>query len=133
MKHIESKNKRTKRTKLIKTNLLINNNLFFPKGIYYEDLGVMPAIAIYANKIEYVEEAFYGYFQRANSIMNQPKYNKKFEHIFISLENLTNIFKNENAYDNQCRKPNNYQSLSSKISLKQVPLFLFISWFFPNH
>lgn len=85
--------------KLIKTNLLINNNLFFPKGIYYEDLGVMPAVAIYANKIEYVEEALYGYFQRANSIMNQPKYNKKFEHIFISLENLTNIFKNENAYD----------------------------------
>lgn len=85
--------------KIIKTRIIEDNNLHFLQGIIYEDLAVVPAYGLYANKIEHVEKALYDYFQRNNSTMNQPKYNKKFEHIFISLENLTNIFKNENAYD----------------------------------
>ena len=85
--------------KIIKTQIIKDHNLYFPQGIIYEDLAVVPAYGLYASKIEYVSEALYDYFQRANSTMNQTAYSPKFENIFVSLENLENIFKKSNSFD----------------------------------
>ena len=78
--------------KLIKTSILQDNHLDFPSGIYYEDVAIVPAYALYVNKISYVAEPHYNYLQRVGSVMNQTAYNKKFEDIFAALNNLKTEF-----------------------------------------
>ena len=78
--------------KIIKSDIIKENGLYFPQGIIYEDLAVVPAYGIYANKVAYVPKPYYNYFQRINSTMNQTSYNPKFENIFKALDNLKNEF-----------------------------------------
>ena len=85
--------------KLIKKNTITENNLFFKENIIYEDFAVVPAYALFAKKISYIEEPLYLYYQRVGSTMNQESYNKKFEDIFVAYDNLTNIFKDAKQYD----------------------------------
>ena len=57
-------------------NKLFKRSLFddvkFPKGLWYEDLGCVPIVLAKANKIVKVNHVFYNYFQRAGSIMHTP-------------------------------------------------------------
>lgn len=78
--------------KLIKKDIIINNNLYFYEGHIYEDIAVVPSWGIYANSIGYVPNKYYYYLIRNNSTMNQTAYNKKLEDIFDSLDNLTSLF-----------------------------------------
>lgn len=70
--------------KLIKRKLIIDNNWSFPEGIWYEDFASTPALALFTDKIGYVDEPLYYYLIRNGSIMNQVTYNKKMEDIFKS-------------------------------------------------
>lgn len=81
--------------KLIKKDIIINNNLYFYEGHIYEDIAVVPSWGIYANSIGYVPNKYYYYLIRNNSTMNQTAYNKKLEDIFDSLDNLTSLFNNK--------------------------------------
>ena len=78
--------------KLVRTSIIKDNALYFPTGIFYEDLAVVPSYALYASKIIYVPKTYYNYLQRANSTMNQTKYNPRLENIFDALVNLRNEF-----------------------------------------
>ena len=78
--------------KLIKRSLIIDNNLFFPKLRAYEDIAVIPAYALYTNKIANIDEGFYYYLLRTGSTMNQTVYSKKLEHIFDAMNNLYELF-----------------------------------------
>ena len=78
--------------KIIKKDILINNNFKFPEGIIYEDLAVIPTLAIYCTKIEVVNENLYYYVQRPGSTMNYLEYNKKLENILDAIDILNNEF-----------------------------------------
>lgn len=63
------------------------NHLTFREGTLYEDLDLMPSLALYTSKIGFIEEGLYYYLQRNNSIMNQKNDNPKLQDIFSVLEN----------------------------------------------
>lgn len=85
--------------KFIKSSIFLKNNIWFPGGKYYEDLGTLPLLALYTNKITFLDEYLYYYVQRENSIMNKKKYNKKMEDIFWVLNNISSEYKKKNLYD----------------------------------
>lgn len=85
--------------KLIRKNIIVNNNLYFYEGHIYEDIAIVPAWGLFTKKIAHVSGTYYYYLIRNNSTMNQLSYNKKLEDIFYSLEYLTKIFKNQ--YENE--------------------------------
>lgn len=76
-------------TRLYKKHLF--DQLKFEKGIYYEDLHLMPSMAMYTNKIGFLEEGLYFYVQRNNSIMKQKQYSDKLLDIFKVLEHNREI------------------------------------------
>ena len=80
-------------SKLVKKEIMMHPELAFMKGKLYEDLATMPALALYANKISFIDDYLYYYLIRDGSIMNQKKYKKNMEDIFDSLENLYGLFK----------------------------------------
>ena len=85
--------------KLIKTELILKNNIRFLEKHIYEDLATMPLFGMYSKKIIFLDKAYNYYIIRDGSTMRQKKYNKKLEDIFISLEHLTNEMKKRNFLD----------------------------------
>lgn len=79
--------------KLIKTNLLKQNQLYFLETGIYEDIAMIPLLGIYANKISYLEEAYYDYYIRQGSTMRQDTFNNKLLSIYDVLETLAKGFK----------------------------------------
>lgn len=79
-------------SKIIKTDIFKKNNLKFLENNIYEDLAIIPALAIYTQKITYCEEFFYHYVIRENSTMQQISYNKKLESIFNVMDFLSKQF-----------------------------------------
>jgi glycosyltransferase involved in cell wall biosynthesis len=73
-------------TKLIRRSYLIDNNIDFPKGIIYgEDLAMSVDIACYKPKVITINEQFYYYYQRENSITNSKLTNQAV-HIIKALD-----------------------------------------------
>lgn len=75
--------------KLIKRDLIIDNKLFFPEKIIYEDYACIPLYGLFAKKISYVNKYFYYYLIRENSTMTQ-NFNLKFYDILKASEILYN-------------------------------------------
>ena len=63
--------------KIIKTTILKENKILYPKGLWYEDRATTGQYINFCKKIYYVSEGFYTYRQRDNSIMKQNSYNPK--------------------------------------------------------
>lgn len=80
-------------SKLIKKSLMVENGLYFPENMIYEDLAVMPVLGVIADKISYVKKAYYYYFIRDNSSMRQMQYSPKLKCIFKALEILESNLK----------------------------------------
>ena len=78
--------------KMFKLSYLKKINFKFLENHIYEDLAVMPYVAIKTKKIEYLKEFKYNYLIRIGSTMNQVKYNPKLNDIFDALDNLTKLF-----------------------------------------
>ena len=83
--------------KLIKKDLIINNNIRFPKGLRYEDIEFTYKLIPYLNKISYIDKNFIHYVQRNNSIANVQ--NEKTADIFIILDNVINFYKEKNLFE----------------------------------
>ena len=58
----------------------------FKKGIYYEDLELIPKLVKYTNKIGFIEKDLYFYFQRNGSQMRELKFCDNLLDIFTVLE-----------------------------------------------
>lgn len=76
---------------------LFHRSLFekdaFRRGILYEDLEFCPALVLQTEKIAFVDEPLYFYFQRRASIMNgAPAFRKKWLDIFAALDSLEEKF-----------------------------------------
>lgn len=62
---------------LYRKKFLIDNNLFFKKGIYFEDTEMLPRVCLAAKKIQYFQYPFYNYVIRDGSIMGTANTKKK--------------------------------------------------------
>lgn len=71
------------------------NDIEFPIGLYYEDLGTIPKLAKKNNKIKFIDKPLYYYYKRENSIMNAIKYNKKMDSIFQVLKEIKEYYNGE--------------------------------------
>lgn len=74
--------------KLIKTRLFRENRLRFPVGIWYEDLALIPQLALYAEKIYYQKQCFYHYVQSENSITRHEGFREKWWDIYAAVTYL---------------------------------------------
>ena len=83
--------------KLIKRELIINNNIRFPKGLRYEDIEFTYKLIPLLKKVLYIDKPFIHYVQRKNSIANVQ--NVKTADIFTILENVEKYYKEKNLYD----------------------------------
>ncbi len=86
--------------KLIKSNIIKNNQIKFLENYIYEDLATMPILVGYSNKITYIKKPLYNYIIRSGSTMRQKQYNKKLDSIFFAIDFLENEFKKRNLYNN---------------------------------
>lgn len=85
--------------KLIKREIILNNNIEFLENHFFEDNAIMPYLCAICNNFSYIPKPYYYYLHREGSILHQNKYNKKWEDIFTSLDNLYNCFKKNNCIE----------------------------------
>ena len=83
--------------KLIKRQLITDNNLEFPKGLRYEDVEFTYKLIPFINKFAYVDKSFIHYVQREGSIANVQ--NERTAEIFTVLDNVIEFYKENNIYD----------------------------------
>ena len=83
--------------KLIKRQLIIDNNLEFPKGLRYEDIEFTYKLIPFVNKFAYVDKSFIHYVQREGSIANVQ--NERTAEIFTVLDNVIEFYKKNNIYE----------------------------------
>ena len=75
----------------------------FQKGIFYEDLELTPGLVLKTEKIGFLSEALYFYYQRSASIMHQAAFSPKLLDIFSVLESIYSRFE-------KAEKAEEYQS-----------------------
>ena len=83
--------------KLIKREIIINNKLEFPVGLYYEDIEFFYKLLPYINNFSFVEEPLIYYVQRGNSIVN--KQDSRTKQIFKVLDNVIEYYKKIGLYN----------------------------------
>lgn len=83
--------------KLIKSQLITDNNLEFPKGLRYEDVEFTYKLIPFVNKFAYVDKPFIHYVQREGSIANVQ--NERTAEIFTVLDNVIKFYKKNNIYE----------------------------------
>ena len=83
--------------KLIKRDIIINNKLEFPVGLYYEDVEFFYKLLPYVNNFAFVEEPLIYYVQREDSIVN--KQGAKTKQIFMVLDNVIEYYRKINLYN----------------------------------
>ena len=83
--------------KLIKKEIILKNNLYFPKGLRYEDVEFTYKLIPYLNKISYISKPFIHYVQRDNSIINNQ--NARNAEIFEVLDNVIKYYREKNIYE----------------------------------
>lgn len=88
--------------KIVKRTIIQENRLLFPMIRFYEDIAVVPAYALYAHHIEYVDEPLYNYVMHKGSTMHQVVYDSRLENIFESMAILRSHFKGMNEEEKAC-------------------------------
>ena len=64
---------------LYKREFLLKHNLFYEKGIYFEDIEMLPRLFLSNPKVIYMDYVFYNYIIRENSIMTSKVTDEKIE------------------------------------------------------
>lgn len=72
--------------KMIRRRLIIDNGIFFPEKVFYEDLATTYLFYLYASKADKVEKAFYKY--RITSQSTTTQRNQKRHYQYIGMANL---------------------------------------------
>ena len=76
---------------IYKKSFLLDNNLFFTKGIFFEDVNWMPKMLLHANAIYYKNICIYNYYLRQGSIIRSEYTLKKFHDILFIAEDLLKL------------------------------------------
>ena len=86
--------------KLYKTSLFKDNNIYYPGKVWYEDLRTIPKVLLFADKIVKLEsEPLYYYFQRSNSTMHTPNYDRIVKERIDAVDDLRDYYKANNLYE----------------------------------
>lgn len=84
--------------KIYKTSLFKENNIIYPKGLLYEDLGTTPILLAKSLKVGYINKALYHYLvDRPNNITKQV--DKRIFDVIKIMENNVKYFKDNNLYE----------------------------------
>ena len=85
--------------KLYKKSLLDKINFKFEVGVWSEDAAIIPSLCLHTNKIYYLKDCYYNYFQRENSITNPTVYNPKSFDAFNSINMLVDRISSAGKYN----------------------------------
>ena len=85
--------------KIIRKSLWDNNQIFFPKGIWYEDLATFPLFYLLTNKIDYLPLCKYHYVIRNSSITHRDVYDVRCKNIIQALNRLKEYFEKYNKLE----------------------------------
>jgi hypothetical protein len=77
--------------KLIRRSLIVDNQLYFPEGIFFEDSGITPAWMLVAKKVEKLAVPVYYYVQREFSTCHSNSDIEKDLDALKSLDYLNNV------------------------------------------
>lgn len=75
------------------------SSLRFPKGLFYEDLHLTPALLLQTDRIGFVKKPLYYYRQREGSIMRTRKFNKSFLDIFTVLNEILTRYREAGLWE----------------------------------
>lgn len=78
--------------KLFKTSFLRKQKFKFLENRIYEDLAVIPSLALYTKQIDYIACSYYNYVIHNNSTMKQTEFTPKLNDIFFSIGHLERCF-----------------------------------------
>lgn len=85
--------------RMYKKSFFIENNLYYPKGVIFEDVTVSIKSIVLASKITFVKEClFYYRMSRNGSIMYDVKNKKNITDLFIFLKKVEIFLKKQNKY-----------------------------------
>ena len=106
--------------KIYRKELLINNEIFFPEGVYCEDKLFSVKAVYYANKIAAVPNIHYFYWENPNSTVNARKTKKHVQDRMRAKQAVLEFVKSkkipvENWY---------FKAVKRKICLVNIPLFV---------
>ena len=105
--------------KLIKKSLFIDNDIEFPRGLWYEDLATCPKLFFFAQKITFIEDALYYYRQREGAITTT--FSLKVMDIYDVLNIISAFFK-EHTYENSKKDINTWYINLTVITLARLAL-----------
>lgn len=77
---------------MYRRKFLLDNELYFKKGIYFEDVQMLPRVFLPAKKITCIDGIFYHYIIRENSIMTSQRDEKKKNDSVKNLKEWKNQF-----------------------------------------
>lgn len=80
--------------KIIKREIFEKNNLRFSEKLIYEDLELVPQLALYTDKIGFIDKPLYYYVIHSGSTMRQKSYNPKLASIYKVAQTLKEKFIN---------------------------------------
>lgn len=72
-------------TKVYKRSFLLENNLFFPEGLCYEDIYFCYLCFLYADSYYHIEKPYYHYYLNPNGIVQQRTAPHQFDRMDVSL------------------------------------------------
>lgn len=84
--------------KIYRRNVIKENDLSFPDGIFYEDNCAGPLWSTYFSHFEFVDEALYYYFQNSESTVHNININRLYDRM-TACEILLEEMKNRNKYE----------------------------------
>lgn len=87
---------------MYRRDFLLQNELFFKVGIYFEDMQMLPRVFLAAQKIACIDGVFYHYVVRENSIMTSQKDIKKKNNSIQNLREWKEQF--DQVYDEKVKK-----------------------------
>lgn len=83
--------------KLYKISLFKDNDIIFPPGKWYEDLGTFPKIFMMTNRISIVEKPLYNYIQNSSSITHT--FDERIYHNYDMVETNEDFARKNNIFD----------------------------------
>ncbi len=84
--------------KLWRKSLFLENQIFFPEGIYYEDLATIPRLLAKSKNIKIIDKCLYNYLIREGSITNSYS-QKHIDDYFKVFSILKNFLVNQNMFE----------------------------------
>ena len=85
-------------SKLFKTSLFKDNNLKFTEKVWYEDLRLLPKLALKSNKLVFLNRVCYSYLQRDGSIMHNANIEKNSD-MLNTIKDVIGFYKENNSFE----------------------------------